>query len=447
MPVPKFSSWLLLFLCLAPALGIGFFTPRENFGLLISLYSIFFISYLLFYKNAKQLSWVYKGVIAGIIIRFILVFSMPELSDDIYRFIWDGRIWNTGFSPFNFTPLQLVNSNPIEINKIVYENLNSKNYYTIYPPTCQYIFGCATWLFPRSVSGSTIMIKLSLFLFEIGTLFFIFKLLKQFQLPKKRILLYALNPLIIIEICGNAHFEGAMIFFFLLSLWLISQQKILPSALAFSLGILAKLHPLMFLPFYIKKLNIKNSLLYFTGIGLTTLVLFAPFLSQTLAQNFSSSLDLYFRHFEYNGSIYYIFRWLGIQWKGYNWISVIGPALSFFVLLSIIFLSLKENTKNWRELMPFLLGAICLYLFCATTVHPWYLCLPIALCLFTRFRFLILWSFFIYFTYINYSYKVFQENILVVLIEYFVLYGFIFIEILYPNLLKQKRDSASGIPK
>ncbi len=64
------------------------------------------------------------------------------------------------------------------------------------------------------------------------------------------------------------------------------------------------------------------------------------------------------------------------------------------------------------------LFAITLYLICTTTMHPWYTALPIVLCVFTKWRFPIMWSGLIFLTYVNYSYEPYRENLWVVALEY-----------------------------
>ena len=78
----------------------------------------------------------------------------------------------------------------------------------------------------------------------------------------------------------------------------------------------------------------------------------------------------------------------------------------------------EKISTNWAELPLRWLVAIAVYLFCATTVHPWYTALPLMLCLFTNFRWPVLWTALITMTYINYSYVDYHENLLVVALEY-----------------------------
>ncbi len=357
-----------------------------------------------------------------------MLFALPSLSDDIYRFIWDGRLINQGINPFEYLPSYYINEYqgiPINgINPTLFDQLNSSEYFTIYPPIAQGVFAVATWLFPNSIWGSSLVMKTFLFGCECGTIYLLAKLFKN-QLST--ILWYVLNPLIILEICGNLHFEGAMVFFLLLAFyWLKKCEKValsinkwfVLSAIAFACSVAAKLLPLMFLPFLIRPMGWKRSFQYYITGGVALILMFLPLVSGGFFSNFGDSLDLYFRRFEFNASLYYIFRWIGFQVSGYNQIASIGPMLALGALSGILFLSFHAKNNKILKLPNYWFWAICLYLLCTTTVHPWYTALPVVLCLFTNFRFPILWSGLIFLTYINYSYDEYHANLCMVAIEY-----------------------------
>ena len=405
---------------MALTIGLGYFVEQSDFNLIAGQYFLFFALFIFVYFQIEQPKTIWFFVVLSILLRFILVFSFPNLSDDIYRFIWDGNLINNGINPFNELPtyyLQDANAVP-GLTQALYDELNSPNYFTIYPPICQGIFSLVTFLTGSNWSGNAVVMKFFIFLFETGSIFLIIRILKSFNLPEKRVLLYALNPLPIFELCGNLHFEGAMIFFLLLSVYLMQQNKWNLSAIAFSGAVLSKLLPLMFLPFLFRKLGLKKAFQYYMIVGLVVVLAFLPFLNSHLIANFGNSLDLYFQKFEFNAGIYYILRWIGFQIKGFNMIQVIGPLTALIVLVTISIKSLTEKDLSVHRIVFNMLFAICLYLFTATIVHPWYVTLPLVLCLFTRFRFPVLWSGLVMLTYVNYSYPVYFENLWVVGIEY-----------------------------
>jgi hypothetical protein len=416
---------------IATTYGLGFKVQQSDFQGLIFYYIPSFIAYIFIFHFVKEKANIWSFVGLGILLRFILIFSFPNLSDDIYRFIWDGRLVINGINPFNYLPSYFI-ENQVTIPGItaaLFDKLNSPNYYTIYPPICQGIFTVACWFFPNSLIGSAAVMKVFMFAFECGSIFLIIKLLEHFKLPPKNVLLYTLNPLVLVEIMGNLHFEGAMIFFLLLALWFLIKNQLSLSAVAIAFSIASKLLPLIFLPFLIRRLGWKKGIQYFGIVGITILVLFFPLLNGIFIQNFGESLDLYFQKFEFNASIYYVLRWLFELITGYNQIETIGPLLGLFVLTGVIIYTLKEQIPDFKNLFKAMLFGICLYLFLATTIHPWYVFLPLVFSIFTRFRFPVVWSALIILTYINYSYSEYYENLWIVGLEYAIVFAVLFWEL------------------
>lgn len=408
----------ILYILLTAALG--YFVEQSDFFLLISLYAPLFLIYLILSFRPQSHFSIRLFLFTAVLGRFLLLFAFPGLSDDVYRFIWDGRMWLQGVNPFDLLPsewMQEHGSSPA-LPQELFEQLNSPDYFTIYPPVNQGIFALAAWLFPDSLFRSMWLMKLFLFACELGSLFLLWELLPLFGLDRDRILLYALNPLILIEICGNLHFEGAMIFFLLLALYFLKKERITFSAVAFALSVASKLLPLMFLPLLIRRLGWRKSIYYYGITGFLLILLFLPLFSEQFLYGFTGSLDLYFRKFEFNASLYYLLRWLGYQFVGYNLIASIGPLLALGVLAGIAGMVIGEKKPDLNKLPAALFRVICLYLFAATTVHPWYAALPIVLSLFTPFRFPVLWSGLIMLTYINYNYTPYWENLWIVGMEY-----------------------------
>lgn len=407
--------------------ALGYGVDQSAFGRIIIAYGLFFWAYGWQVTTVGRADLRFWLAIA-VLLRLALVGAFPSLSDDIYRFVWDGRLWLAGLNPFDELP-RVYLAEGLQVPGLtlgLFEQLNSPDYYTIYPPVAQALFWLSAGLFPQSVEGASVVMQVFLLLVEVGTIFLLRDLLRYWSLPEERVLWYALNPLIIVEVVGNLHFEGAMIFFLLLGLRLLLRWKdevhllwLFASALAMALAVSSKLLPLLFFPFLLRRLGWRISFLYFGSMGLMLLLMWWPLYSSAFVANFGSSVDLYFRRFEFNGSLYYALRWIGYQFSGFNLIRFIGPSLAALVFLIIMGYSAREKiSTNWAELPLRWLVAIAVYLFCATTVHPWYTALPLMLCMFTNFRWPVLWTALITMTYINYSYADYHENLLVVGLEY-----------------------------
>ncbi|MFI5135571.1 MAG: glycosyltransferase 87 family protein, partial [Chitinophagales bacterium] len=391
---------------------------------------------------------------AAIIFRLAFLFSIPSLSDDYFRFIWDGRMMNMRVNPFTVIPSSFISQTDHQDPLLMqlYADMNSQNYYTVYPPVCQFVFAFATWLFPNNLIGSLVVMHGTCIMADIGTIFLLTKLLQRFQLPKENVWWYALNPLVIIELNGNLHFEAVMVFFLLLAIYFLFRGKnnsshsgeklsfknIFLSGFSYALAICSKLIPLLFLPFVFRRLKWKQNFLFFTIIVVSCFLLFLPFINQQLIAGFSSSLDLYFQKFEFNASIYYIIRWTGFQTVGHNIIDHAGPWLAVVVFILVMALMISEKKLTALNFFAMMQWSRLIYLLLATTVHPWYVVPLIMMSVFTGFRFPIVWSLFVILSYSTYQQKPYHENLLFTAIEYAALQFAVVVDLLREKKLAIK---------
>ena len=405
---------------------LGYGIDRTDFQSLLTAFGVAFLGYGLLVFRLPDTKSLRYWIGLGLLLRLVLVFAFPLLSDDVYRFIWDGRLVAAGYNPFTQLPAYYVQGGPsvAGLDAALFDRLNSPEYYTIYPPVAQGVFALAAWLSPGSWYGAAVVMKVFLLLCELGTGYLLYRLLQTFALPSVRLLYYWLNPLILVEITGNLHFEGAMICFLLLALYALTRGKYGGAAGAMGLSIASKLLPLMFLPFLLGRLWRRSFWVFYGGLAVVLAGLFLPLFSSEFISGFGGSLDLYFRKFEFNASLYYLLRAYGYYDVGWNQIARYGPVLAALAGAVICILALSDRTTDWRSLPGHWLAAFTLYLLCATTVHPWYLAVPIVLCVFTPWRFPLVWSFFILLTYISYTTVPYQENLWLVAMEYGVVSGY-----------------------
>lgn len=409
----KFAS---LFLYIVMAI---FIRDRIGFGLLFSTYTALFVIY--YWNNFRQNNSDSTWWIWAIAFRLPFLLSIPYLSDDFYRFIWDGYLQNQGINPYQFLPSEIQeNIKPGEI----FSKLNSQDYYSVYPPLNQLLFRISNFLSPNSVLGQVLGLRILLWFFEFWAIWLISRIAIKLN-NKQTAKLFALNPLLIIETSGNLHFEIVIVFFVLLAIYLFKKfpKKWFASATAIAAAISVKLIPILLLPLILKKLKLPNAILYSFVSVLLVLLSFIPFWNEALAHNFFKSVDLFFRNFEFNASIYYLIRALGFLSVGYNVIHIAGLGLKLLSGLLILLIALKT-----KDIAKAILSILFIYLLFATTVHPWYLIPLIAASIFTNIRFPIVWSYLIFLSYCAYSGSVFYENLWIVALEYTLLAGFILFE-------------------
>jgi alpha-1,6-mannosyltransferase len=181
-------------------------------------------------------------LIFAALLRLTVLFASPYLSDDIYRYVWDGRVQAAGINPYRFVPadpaLQGLRDGA------VYQHINRRDYaHTIYPPLAQGIFLGIT-----RVSESVTWMKTCMVGFEVVAIWVIIRLLILLGLPGERVLIYAWHPLAVWEFAGSGHVDAAAIALMAVALW--ARQRKFPALTGIALAgaTLVKLFPALLFP-------------------------------------------------------------------------------------------------------------------------------------------------------------------------------------------------------
>lgn len=445
----KYKNHFIVLLSLILYFFLAYGTKRTAFFELTTLWILLFVCfYFLMHNRNVSIQYLFG---AAILSRLVFFFSIPFLSQDFYRFIWDGRMLLEGYNPYLYLPDDFIQQglNPIAQSKQLHEGMGalSARNYTNYPPVNQLCFLIGSFFSNQSILGNIIVLRSLIILADIGSLLLGLSLLKKLKINPKNIFWFVLNPFIIIEMTGNLHFESVMLFFFLLSLYYLQKKKWVWSAVWLAFSISVKLIPILFLPLFMNWF-IKNKFqkpysnwfrlaLFYTIVAGVFVVSFIPFLSEELLLNYTKSVGLWFRKFEFNASFYYLFREIGYLFRGYNEIAIIGKISAILtVIFTMIFTFFKQN-KSISLLSTSMLMVISFYFLVATTVHPWYIATPLLLSVFTKYRFPVFWSFVVILSYQAYANNPWKEKLWIVFLEYFLLFGFIIFEY---YIRKRKQD-------
>jgi hypothetical protein len=176
--------------------------------------------------------------------RLAVLFAEPNLSSDIYRYIWDGLVQHAHISPYRYVP-----GNPVleflrAPNKDIFDNINRRDYaHTIYPPAAQALFYLIT-----SISPTVTFMKTAMVLFEGITMYALIQLLRYLGIRREQILLYAWSPLLIWEIAGSGHLDSAAMAFIALALLARYRSQPILTGLFLAIAILLKFYPLVLFP-------------------------------------------------------------------------------------------------------------------------------------------------------------------------------------------------------
>ena len=171
------------------------------------------------------------------LMRLLVLFAPPYLSDDINRYVWDGRVEGAGINPYRYVPAdpQLAALR----DEAIYPNINRSDYApTIYPPVAEYIFYLGTRL-----SESLTAMKATMLAFELAGVLLLLRLLGSWGLPRERILIYVWHPLPLWEFAGSGHVDAAIVAFVALALWARRREAAWLTGSALAAAALVKFFP------------------------------------------------------------------------------------------------------------------------------------------------------------------------------------------------------------
>ena len=303
----------------------------------------------------------------AVLFRLILFGVPPSLSDDAYRYVWDGLIQHQGANPYQFTPEEAPFQDLKE--EVTYEGINSKSFISVYPPVSQLIFRLGTrWHTPDS-DLSYYLVKGIFILTELLAIFVLAKIVSS-----GFVLLYAWNPVVILETAGQAHTESAVLLALALVIYFAGRNQTRWASVFLAVAGWIKLFPFIFFPFLWRRYGWSS---IWPGI-VVVLVLALPFAGPFVIPNVTSSLDLYVHYFEFNSGLYYGFKTAMTWLTGDDWSKQLGPFLRLLFLGSLPLIYILDQFQRW-SLARAMLIVTGFYLILSTTVHPWYLLVPLFL--------------------------------------------------------------------
>lgn len=302
--------------------------------------------------DARRL-WLIIGF--AILFRLTLLPHDPVATDDIYRYVWDGKVAAAGLNPFQYAPLDL---NLAFLHSDIFPGkINFPKMRTIYPPLAQGLFHGSHLIFGESISG----LKFLLMLCDLGTIMLLLKLLARFNMNPDTLVVYAWSPLPIMYFALDGHIDALGIPFALLFLHFLYTSKKVKASIALGLGGLAKLYPLFLLPLLFRK-GLKFEWTWLPGIPLFILVVGYLFYWDNSSGGLFESLTVFNSTFAFNGLFFSVAR--SILYS--NGAAHLASAAVFTCFLGLIFFMNRSVLE--KTFLTFLCFALL-----SPVVHPWYL--------------------------------------------------------------------------
>ena len=426
---------ILLFLGSLVFYGVfAFDLQREDFPKLISLYGALFFLYI---KLVRLQAWNFKFLlVAGVLIRLVFLWTEPNLSQDFYRFLWDGELIAQGMNPYSFTPDELLvdpNFSLPNANEL-HQGMGalSARHYSNYPPMNQLLFALSAFLGMGSTLAGVVWMRICIILADLGIVLFGKKLLAHLEMDEGMVFWYFLNPLVVIELTGNLHFEGVMLFFFVWAMYLVAKGKLWFAGPVYAASIFLKLVPILFLPLFLPYLGFKKSMALYTMVGIGGSVMVLPFYSPSLAEHYGQTIGLWFSNFEFNAGIYNLVKKIAlIRYEVKPWVLIkeYGFLLKLYIPLVVALLTFFKPHRDLKAIFGSMFLILGLYYALSSTVHPWYLVFLLFLGLFTKYRVVMVWTATVMLSYYAYSQTDFKENLWLLGLEYLAVFGYLSYEI------------------
>jgi rSAM/selenodomain-associated transferase 2 len=294
------------------------------------------------FGRAVLIIWIVA--IAG---RAVFVFYPP--GNDMFRYIWEGVIQNSGVNPYLAPPDSPSLTKFVQGDlRVIWAGINHKQFAAIYPPVPLLLFRLLA-----AVKPAPIWFKLLLITFDLGVLFCLILWIRLLDIAPARLLLYAANPLVILYIAGEGHLDVLQIFFLCVGIYLILRNRPALGFLFLGLAVLSKYMALVAVPFLLTHKYRRVALIIFCP-----LILYLPF--AIAGKQLFASLEAFSTSMHYNDSVTAVFRWLFGQ-------SILPAALAFLaVCLAWIYLTDHDPLHS-------VYLALGVALLCLPTLHPWYL--------------------------------------------------------------------------
>jgi alpha-1,6-mannosyltransferase len=260
------------------------------------------------------------------IMQALLVFTPPTLSDDMYRYVWDGRVQANGISPYRYPPdsphlAQLT-------DQTIWVHINRKPAVTIYPPAAEMAFAVLWRVWPDNVRWFQVATAAGGLL--AGGL--LVGLLRALQRSTSRVLIYLWSPLLAFETAHAAHVDGLMLPLLVGAWWARVRERDGLTGVLLALATAMKLYPALLFPALWRPNHPRGRWKMPLAFILTLAVCYAPYVaaSGTQVLGFLPS----YLHEQFNlgplvSGLITGFKHLGIaSFQGILWLTLAGLALA-----------------------------------------------------------------------------------------------------------------------
>jgi hypothetical protein len=286
-------------------------------------------------------------------VRATFLFTPPVGSEDLYRYIWDGKVQAAGINPYRYT------TNAVELTNL-HGEIQAKlpqreDIKTPYFPFAQVVFRLAYAMSGEDVWG----IKTLLLLAEAAAVAGLVLLLRHLRRPPGDVLLYAAAPLAIVQFAIDGHVDVLGFPFLVFGLLLVVRQHLVRGLVLLALSMSVKPVAAAILPLLL--VHERDWRRRAAIVVVPALVIVLQFVPYVWTADVLDGMTSFARHWMFNGSVFsLVFAWVRDNQKA----RLICGAMYAIVLLVLCLRS--------RDLVRSSVLAVFLLLLFSPVVHPWY---------------------------------------------------------------------------
>jgi len=302
---------------------------------------------------------------AALTFRLLLVGMSPNLSEDLYRYRWQGRVQAAGGNPYGAIPEE---PRWAALEDETWDKVNRKDLPSVYGPALELVH--AGW--QRTAEAATDdpflqawSYKLPFALVELLAAYLLMRLLVAWGRPPEQIVIWLWSPLVCIEFWAQGHNDTLAVAAVVGALLAARRNRWPIAFAALSFAVLTKFWPAVLFPFFLLQSDDGGRWRFRAKDAWTALPVAALLVSPYWRElaNVSGMLEGFVGGWRNNDSLYgLIYAWAGDDFAlGTVWTSRL-LAISLVALWSLR-LPL-ESSARW---------AIVLLLFFSANCFPWYL--------------------------------------------------------------------------
>ena len=288
------------------------------------------------------------ALLMAVAFRVPLAAPRVNADNDMVRYMYDGRLQRLGYNPFEVVPADpaLAATHTDETRRM--PSIRAR---TPYPAAAQLFFRLVV-----TIHESPRMMKWALVLCDFLTIWVLLAWMRSTARSPWLVLVYAWNPLVILEVAHSGHIDALGALWIAISAWMLSTGRGMRAAAAFVIAVASKLLPIVLIPLYWKRIRLRD-----TAVGALVLAaLYFPFRSAGLLP--LGAVPNVVQYIRFNGPVF--------KWIAQNATPQVAAGVALGAGLAVaVWMRFKRSAEDpaaWAWPMAVSLAA-------APVIYPWYL--------------------------------------------------------------------------